>query len=274
MSQRLQATLDLPVRGITRVVTYLMAGDPDEARSLRRLRGLADHGVDILEIGIPFSDPIADGPVIQAAGQRALAQGMTLQRTLELVRELRATHETPVLLMGYLNPLLQYGWEKFVRTAVDCGVDGLIIPDLPWREGQALRKLAQSRVGNRLTFIPMLAQTSQLEDVRALAGEGQGFVYVLSRNGITGGEAGIPEPVRDFIRELANELSLPRFIGFGIQKVEQVRRLAEVAEGVVVGSALVARFAALDAAGFDAAEAVRCEEEIYTWVKSLKGYSK
>jgi len=274
MSQRLQAVFASPVQGTTRLVAYLMAGDPDEERTLRRLFGLARHGADILEVGIPFSDPIADGPVIQAAGQRALAHGMTLRRTLALVREFRAKHAAPVLLMGYLNPLLQFGWEKFVRSAADCGVDGLIIPDLPWREGQSLRQLAQAQVGSNLTFIPMLAQTSRREDIQALASERDGFVYVLSRNGVTGGEAGIAEPVREFIRSLAQELSLPRVIGFGIQRVEQVRRLADVAEGVVVGSALVARFAALDKAVADPAETVRREEEIYTWVESLKGYSE
>ncbi|MHB1652973.1 MAG: tryptophan synthase subunit alpha [Desulfitobacteriaceae bacterium] len=270
MSKRLDEVFQGPPHGLTRLITYVMAGDPSFEISLRRLKGLAASGVDVLELGVPFSDPMADGPIIQAAGERALTTGMTVQEVLRLVREFRLEEKTPLLLMSYLNPLLRYGWERFVIEAVESGVDGLILPDLPWREGRSLRNEAEKRVGNRLTFIPMIAQTSQEEDIRALQSEKRGFVYVLSRNGITGGEAEIPLTVRSYIAQLKEVLTLPRCVGFGIQKKEQVEVLADICEGVVVGSALVDRFARLDAAGLSG-EALRTkEEEVYAWLVGLK----
>ncbi|MDI6879325.1 MAG: tryptophan synthase subunit alpha [Desulfitobacteriaceae bacterium] len=270
MSERLEQVFQGSPRGLTRLVAYVMAGDPSYEMSLRRLRGLAASGVDVLELGVPFSDPMADGPIIQAAGERALAGGMTLSKVLRLVREFRREATTPLLLMSYLNPLLRYGWDQFVLDAVESGVDGLILPDLPWREGQALRERTAERVGNRLTFIPMVAQTSEEEDIQALQDEKRGFVYVLSRNGITGGEAEMPAQVRAYIAKLHEMLSLPRCVGFGIQKREQVEVLAGICEGVIVGSALVDRLAHLDAAGLEG-EGLRTKEaKVYTWLAGLK----
>lgn len=271
MSERLSKVLNHPPVGRTRLVAYLMAGDPNPETSVRRLRGLADCGVDIMELGIPFSDPMADGPVIQAAAERALAAGMTVAKSLEIVQEFRTTHDTPLLLMSYLNPLLQYGWEKFVRDAVESGVDGLILPDLPWRESKGLRELTSTLVGEKLTFIPMIAQTSQERDVLAIAEQNQGFVYVLSRNGITGGEAEIPDKVLEFVENLKYHLSIPRCVGFGIQKPEQVERLATVADGVVVGSAIVKRFALLDQEKLLETELQERENDIFAWIRTLKG---
>lgn len=270
MSERLQAVLSQPPQGVTRLIAYLMAGDPEEAATLRRLRGLAEAGVDILELGVPFSDPMADGPVIQAAGERALACGMTVKKTLELIAEFRLTHQTPVLLMSYLNPLLRYGWDAFVQAAVQAGVDGLILPDLPWREGQVFRRQAAEQVGERLTFIPMIAQTSEEEDIEALANVNAGFIYVLSRNGITGGEATIPSHVLDFVRNLSTRLAAPYCVGFGIQKNEQVKRLAPVCNGVIVGSALINQFATIDQAKISEAERIEKEQAVYAWVGELK----
>lgn len=276
MSERLKKVFSTPPAGITRLVAYVMAGDPDAETSLRRLKGLADAGVDVLELGIPFSDPMADGPVIQAAGDRALKGGMRVEKALELVRDFRRDCETPLLIMSYLNPLLHYGWEAFVQDAARAGVDGLILPDLPWREGQVLRARAKERVGNGLAFVPILAQTSETEDILALKAEearfsAEGsFVYVLAKNGITGGEAAIPLPVRNFIKGLRESLALPRCVGFGIQHPEQVRRLARIAEGVIVGSALVERFAHIDTAGLKQKEILTAEREIYAWLVGLK----
>ena len=269
MSERLQQAFQRPPVGLTRLITYTMAGDPDLEASLRRLIGLADSGIDILELGVPFSDPMADGPVIQAAAERALAGGMTLKKVLELVRKFRQTHTTPLLLMTYLNPLLKYGWEKFVQEAVEAGVDGLILPELPFQEGKSLRELTFQLVGNRLTFIPMIAQTSQKEDIQALASEQQGFAYVLSRNGITGGQVEIPTRLLEFLQELRRDLQLPLCVGFGIQKTEQVQRLAAVVDGVIVGSALVERFYSLDKEGLDKVATVIREKEVYNWVAGL-----
>lgn len=269
MSKRLEAIFLQPAKGSTRLIAYLMAGDPTPETSLRRLKGLADHGVDILEFGVPFSDPIADGPVIQSAGERALRGGMTLVKTLELVRGFRASHETPVLLMSYLNPLLRYGWGKFVLDAVDAGVDGLILPDLPWREWKNLRTETKRLVGTQLSFIPIVAQTSQAEDLLELSMGSQGFVYVLSRNGITGGEAEISPKVTEFITSLEQQTHLPRCVGFGIQTAKQVRRLAEYCDGVIIGSAIVRRFSELDKKELSETELFKEEGAIFEWVAEL-----
>jgi len=247
-----------------------MAGDPSVEASLRRLRGLAEHGVDVLELGVPFSDPMADGVVIQAAAERALNAHMTVKKTLDLVREFRKTHDTPLLLMSYLNPLLRYGWDQLVEDAADAGVDGFILPDLPWREGQGLRARTKRRIGKRLAFIPMIAQTSREQDVEAVTQETEGFAYVLSRNGITGGEVEIPASVRNFIENLGNSLQIPRCVGFGIQKPEQVRTLAKVCDGVVVGSALVKAFAKLDQSHLEDQDLIKQEKEVFAWLASLK----
>ena len=269
MSKRLEAVFAQPAKGKTRLIAYLMAGDPTPETTLRRIKGLADHGVDVLELGVPFSDPIADGPVIQEAGERALRGGMTLAKTLEIVREFRASHQTPVLLMGYLNPLLRYGWGKFVQDAVAAGVDGLILPDLPWREGTNLRTETMRLVGTQLSFIPIVAQTSQAEDLLELSKESHGFVYVLSRNGITGGEAAISPKVTKFINGLKQHTHLPRCVGFGIQTAEQVSRLAEYCDGVIIGSAIVRQFSELDKKGLSETELLREEMAIFKWVTEL-----
>lgn len=271
MSERLNAVFKIPPIGVTRLVSYIMAGDPNVETSLRRLRGLADYGVDVLELGVPFSDPMADGPVIQAAAERALAAKITVKKTLDLVREFRSTNKTtPLLLMSYLNPLITYGWDQFVQDAVDAGVDGFILPDLPWREGRGLRARTKRLVGKQLTFIPMIAQTSREQDIQAVAPETEGFAYVLSRNGITGGEVEIPTAVSEFINRLGESLQIPRCVGFGIQKPEQVHVLAKVCEGVVVGSALVDRFARLDQGQLEAGELIDQEKAVFEWLASLK----
>lgn len=269
MSKRLETIFAQPAKGKTRLIAYLMAGDPNPDSTLRRLKGLADYGVDVLELGVPFSDPIADGAVIQAAGERALRGGMTLVKTLDLVRKFRVSHETPVLLMSYLNPLLRYGWSKFIQDAVEAGVDGLILPDLPWREGANLRAETRRLVGMQLSFIPIVAQTSQPEDLLELAKVSQGFVYVLSRNGITGGEAQVSSAILDFISALQLHTHLPRCVGFGIQNREQVDLLASYCDGVIVGSAIVNRFFELDKKDISETELSKQEGLVFKWVAEL-----
>ncbi|TGE33633.1 tryptophan synthase subunit alpha [Desulfosporosinus sp. Sb-LF] len=271
MSERLNAVFRSAPIGVTRLVSYLMAGDPNVETSLRRLRGLVDHGVDVLELGVPFSDPMADGPVIQAAAERALNGKMTVKRTLDLVREFRKINETtPLLLMSYLNPLLTYGWDHLMEDSADAGVDGFILPDLPWGEGKALRARTKKHVGDKLVFIPMIAQTSRELDIEAVAHETEGFAYVLSRNGITGGEVEIPANVSQFIENLGKSLQIPRCVGFGIQKPKQVQTLANVCDGVVVGSALVDKFARLDQRKLKEEELIEKEKVIFEWLASLK----
>ena len=270
MSKRLEAVFSQPAKGKTRLIAYLMAGDPTPETTLRRIKGLADHGVDVLELGVPFSDPMADGPVIQAAGERALQGGMNLAKTLELVRQFRTTHETPVLLMSYLNPLLCYGWGKFVQAAVEAGVDGLILPDLPWGEGAHLRIETRRLVGTQLSFIPIVAQTSQTEDLVELSKVSQGFVYVLSRNGITGGEAKVSSEVVHFISGLQQHTHLPRCVGFGIQNTEQVSRLASYCDGVIIESAIVHKFSELDQQALSKTEISKEEGAIFEWIAGLK----
>ncbi|WP_425806613.1 tryptophan synthase subunit alpha [Desulfitobacterium sp. Sab5] len=271
MSQRLENALKIKGPGL---ITYLMAGDPDPDTTLRRLLGLAQSGVNVLELGVPFSDPIADGPVIQAAGLRALESFMDLKKVLKLVHAFRRQNQdTPLLLMSYLNPLLSYGYERFLKDAVQTGVDGLILPDLPWRESRPFRQKAQETVKNQLVFIPMIAQTSLPEHIQSLTELKDGFVYVLSRNGITGGQAEIPPHILNYIQNLKENLTLPRYVGFGIQAPEQVAKLSEVCEGVVVGSALVKKFAQIDALNLPEDEKVEREQEVYQWITSLRGNS-
>ncbi|AFM02021.1 tryptophan synthase, alpha chain [Desulfitobacterium dehalogenans ATCC 51507] len=253
------------------LITYLMAGDPDSETTLRRLTGLGEVGVDILELGVPFSDPIADGSVIQSAGLRALQQGINLKKVLNLVARFRKENQdTPLLLMSYLNPLLHYGYDRFLNDAFTAGVDGLILPDLPWRESTPFRQRAYELLQDRLAFIPMIAQTSRPNHIHDLAQEQKGFVYVLSRNGITGGDAEIPLQTLQFIHSLQTVLSTPCYVGFGIQSSAQVHKLSQACQGVIVGSALVKKFAELDSRPLPEQE-LRCrEQDIYTWIGSLR----
>jgi tryptophan synthase alpha chain len=272
MSQRLANALHKTTG--TGLITYLMAGDPNADTTLRRLLSLAEAGVNILELGIPFSDPIADGPVIQTAGLRALQAGMNVTKVLRLVQTFRQQNqETPILLMSYLNPLISYNYSLFLQRAIECGVDGLILPDLPWRESKPFRETAQEVVGDELTFIPMIAQTSLPDHIQSLGKVQSGFVYVLSHNGITGGAVDIPSHLLKSIQDLKKSLTVPRYVGFGIQSPTQVAKLSEVCDGVIVGSALVNRFAQIDALNLSEEEKVLKEEEVYAWILSLRGRS-
>jgi tryptophan synthase alpha chain len=216
---------------------YFTAGDPDFDRSLTLLRGLGQAGADIIELGFPFSDPVADGPVIQAAHLRARAAGQTLARTLELVAALRTSDSsTPMVLMGYLNPVLQYGIDAFMRDAAAAGVDGLLLVDLPLEHAAPAKQAARAA---GLHLISMSAPTSDDDRLAQVLADASGFVYHVALNGTTGAAQSLPLDVANAITRLRRHTKLPLAVGFGIREPAQARAMAELAEVVVVGSALV-----------------------------------
>ncbi|MCA1808834.1 MAG: tryptophan synthase subunit alpha [Lentisphaerae bacterium] len=220
------------------LIGYLTAGDPTPRRSEAHLRTALRHGVDILEVGVPFSDPTADGPVIQAAAGRALAAGTNLNVILAMIRRLRRDFpRPPVILFSYANPLLAYGYEKLCRDARAAGVDGLLVVDLPLEESEELRRWMRPQ---GLAFIPLIAPTTPPARMRRILEHcREGFVYYILVRGVTGGRTGVTaEAVRHF-RELRKCTSLPLAAGFGVRDAAQARRAARHADAVVVGSALV-----------------------------------
>jgi tryptophan synthase alpha chain len=216
---------------------YFPIGYPTYAESLEAIAAMAAEGVDGFEIGIPFSDPLADGPVVQAATQIALENGTTVRKCLQAVRELRARGvNQPMLMMGYVNPLLAYGIDVFVRDAREAGADGLIVPDLPPDEGAEI-EAACAREG--LAHVYMLAPTSNAGRIALVGQRATGFVYVVTFTGITGVRAELPTYLTEFIARLRAQISLPLVMGFGISKPEQARRMNDLLDGFIVGSALV-----------------------------------
>jgi tryptophan synthase alpha chain len=226
----------LRARGERALVAYLMAGDPSLAET-RRLVIEAEHrGADVIELGVPFSDPLADGPVIQRAGIRALAAGTSLARVLETVSTLRAQVSVPLVLMTYYNPVLAFGLKSFARTAADAGADGVIVPDLPYEECEPLR--AETEPAG-LDLIQLVAPTSTPARVKTIARLSRGFVYVVSLTGITGARRELPKDLDVQIRTLRLVSTMPVCVGFGVSTPEQVAAVGKIADGVVVGSAIV-----------------------------------
>ena len=218
-------------------VAYIMAGDPDVATSLAVMKGLPGAGVDIIELGLPFTDPMADGPTIQLAGQRALEGGMTLDRTLQMVREFRASDATtPIVLMGYYNPIYSRGVDLFVVQARDAGIDGLIIVDLPPEEDSELCLPAQAA---GLNFIRLATPTTDAKRLPKVLTNTSGFVYYVSITGITGAAAASAADVAPEVARLKASTDLPVIVGFGINTPEAAQGIAAVADGCVVGSAIV-----------------------------------
>jgi len=227
-------------RGEAALVTYLMAGDPDLATSRAAALACAEAGADLIEIGMPFSDPIADGPTLQRAAERSLSAGTRLADALELASHLRARTEAGLALMGYLNPLLSYGLERFVGEAARAGVDALILPDLPPEEAGELLALCRP-AGPRTVFL--VAPTSTEERRRAAAAAATGFLYFVSVTGVTGARRALPADLSSNLGALRAASPLPLVVGFGISTPTQAKAVARLADGVVVGSALVARLA-------------------------------
>ena len=218
-------------------ISFIMAGDPTYDACLKVLRGLPDHGVDIIELGMPFTDPMADGPSIQHAGQRALAAGQTMAKTLEMVRDFRTKNDdTPIVLMGYYNPIYTYGVEAFLGAARESGVDGLIVVDLPPEEDSELCIPARE-LG--LDFIRLATPTTDEERLPAVLQNTSGFVYYVSITGITGAATPEADVVGMAVTRIREKTELPVAVGFGVRTPEDAKAIAEKADGVVVGSAIV-----------------------------------
>jgi len=223
------------------LVTYLTAGDPDPDTSARLFAGLATAGADLIEIGMPFSDPMADGPVIQEAGQRALRQGMNLRRTLAMVGQLRRADEaTPIVLMGYYNPIYRYGAERFTHDAVAAGVDGIIVVDLPPEEDVELTAPARAA---GLDVVRLATPTSDDRRLSLIVEHASGFIYYVAVAGITGTRSAEAASVAAAITRLRRFTQLPIAVGFGIRTPQQSAEVARVADAAVVGSSLVQRLA-------------------------------
>ena len=232
---------ELKRRGRAGLVTFITAGDPDYDTSLAILKGLPAAGADVIELGMPFSDPMADGPAIQASSQRALKAGQTMKKTLSMVREFRTQDETtPIVLMGYYNPIYVYPVDRFIADAVDAGADGLIVVDVPPEEDEELRPAATA---GGLNVIRLATPTTDAKRLPAVLANTSGFVYYVSIAGITGTAAPDIGSVGAHVRRIKAHTSLPIAVGFGVKTEEQVSELASVAEGVVVGSALVSAIA-------------------------------
>ena len=231
----------LRAEGRKAFVSYVMAGDPDYATSREIVLGLPATGVDIIELGMPFTDPMADGPTIQLAGQRALAGGQTLDKTLQIVRALRTSGaETPVVIMGYYNPIYARGVERFLAEAKEAGVDGLIVVDLPPEEDDELCIPAQ-KAG--LNFIRLATPTTDDARLPKVLTNTSGFVYYVSVTGITGAAAAVADEVAPEVARIKAATDLPVIVGFGIRTPEAAEDIARIADGAVVGSAIVAEIA-------------------------------
>ena len=236
----------LKAEGRAAFVTYVMAGDPDAETALEILRGLPAAGADIIELGFPFSDPMAEGPPIQRAAQRALAKGMTLKKTLDAVRAFRADDQTtPIILMGYLNPVLSWGYASFAQAAAEAGIDGLIIVDCPPEEADPL---ADELDKAQLSLIRLAAPTTDDKRLPAVLKRTSGFVYYVSVAGVTGVKEADAEAVAPAVARIRKASGLPVAVGFGIKTPERAAEIARVADASVVGSALVEEVAAAIAA--------------------------
>jgi tryptophan synthase alpha chain len=218
------------------LIPYVTAGDPDLEMTKRLVREMVRRGADIIEIGVPFSDPLADGPIIQRASQRALQGGTTLRKILQTVSELRHEVDVPLVLMTYYNPVFRYGEEAFVADALDAGVDGLIVPDLPPEEGQSLMELTTD---TPLEMIFLAAPTSTSARLALISEASRGFIYYVSRLGTTGVRDQLADDLRIMLEKVRASTSKPIAVGFGVSTPEHVRLVADLADGVVVASAIL-----------------------------------
>jgi tryptophan synthase alpha chain len=242
-------------------VTYVTAGDPDLARSEGILRALDRGGADVLEVGVPFSDPLADGPVIQRATERALTSGTTLGGVLDAVARVRAAVRAPVVIFSYVNPLLRLGVERFADRAAEAGVDGVLVLDLPLEEAGGVRGMLAAR---GIDTILLLSPTTTDERLQKAATLGSGFLYAISRLGVTGARDQLADGAEHMVRRIRRVSDLPIALGFGISKPEHVREVGRWADAAVVGSALVNVIAE---AGASPALNERVEEYV-RWLKS------
>lgn len=228
---------DLKAEGRPALVTYFMGGDPDFDTSLEIMKALPAAGSDVIELGMPFSDPMADGPAIQLAGQRALKAGQTLSKTLDMARKFREHDQaTPIVLMGYYNPIYIYGVEKFLDDALEAGIDGLIVVDLPPEMDDELCLPARSR---DINFIRLATPTTDEKRLPKVLQNTSGFVYYVSMNGITGSALPDPSKVAGAVQRIKSHTDLPICVGFGVKTAEHAKLIGANADGVVVGTAIV-----------------------------------
>ena len=255
----------LAQEGRAGLVTFTMMGDPDIETSFAILEGLADAGADVIEIGSPFTDPMADGPVIQRAGQRALRAGITLSKTLGLVRRFRARDdETPLVLMGYFNPIYIYGVERFLADALEAGLDGMIVVDLPPEEDD---ELCRPALDAGLSFIRLAAPTTDEARLPAVLTNTSGFVYYISITGITGAAGAAAAATQKAVDRLRQHTALPIAVGFGIKTPEHAAEVARVADAAVVGSALIS--AIEDGLDADGGVTSACRDNALALVRAL-----
>lgn len=226
-------------KGKKALVPFVTAGFPKRDFTPEIVWGLADSGADMVELGIPFSDPLADGQTIQASSQIALQGGVGLKDIFKMTEKIRQGTELPLLLMGYFNPLFTYGLENFARDASDAGIDGLIIPDLPPEEGQALSKACRAR---KLSLIYLIAPTTPPKRISKIASASADFSYCVSVTGVTGERKNLSADIKDFLLSVRMKSRKPFVVGFGFSTPEQVREVGRLADGVVVGSAVVRMF--------------------------------
>ena len=238
-------------------IAFITGGDPDMETTERLIPVMAQAGADLIEIGIPFSDPVAEGIVIQAADERALKAGCTTDRLFDMVQRVRLKTDVPLLFMTYLNPIYTYGKEKFLRKCVTCGIDGIIVPDMPFEEKDELDSLCKDY---KIDLISMLAPTSE-ERIALIAGEATGFIYCVSSLGVTGVRSSISTDIGHIIEMVHQVTDIPCAIGFGISTPEQAVSLAKLSDGIIVGSAIVKLIAKY---GKD------CVEPVIEYVKSMK----
>ncbi|MBR3579910.1 MAG: tryptophan synthase subunit alpha [Lachnospiraceae bacterium] len=216
-------------------IAFLTAGDPDYETSLENFKAVIEAGADLIEVGIPFSDPIAEGPVIQEADIRALASGMTTDRVFGLVHDIRKEYDIPIVFMTYANPVYHYSADKFFKNAADAGADGIIIPDCPYEERGEFEETA-AKYG--IDFISMIAPTSE-DRIKTIASQAKGFIYVVSSLGVTGVRSEITTDLDSIIKLIKESSDTPAAIGFGISTPEQAAAMSKKADGVIVGSAMV-----------------------------------
>jgi len=247
-------------RGEKILSVYLTAGFPEPAATLPLLETLVEAGVDLIELGVPFSDPLADGPTIQAASQQALAAGTTLAMVLEMLRKFRENHSIPVLLMGYANPFMQFGWKKLAQQAKSVGANGFIIPDLPPEESSNI--LAEmNRAG--LDNIFLVSPNTPPERLRRIDSLSTAFIYAVSVTGVTGARETLPQQTADFLQNLRKQTRHPLLVGFGISNVKTAAEIGRYGDGVIIGSAVINRIA-------QSRELSSARKAVYDFVREIK----
>lgn len=238
-------------------IPFVTGGDPDLETTKNLLIAMEKAGADLIEIGIPFSDPIAEGPVIQEASQRALAAGCTTDKLFDMVKEARQRVKIPMVFMTYINPVYTYGKERFMKRCVECGIDGIIVPDLPYEEKEELSGVCESY---GIDLISLIAPTSH-ERIAMIAKEAEGFVYCVSSLGVTGMRTSITTDIGAMVKLVKAQKDIPCAVGFGISTPEQAKKMADQSDGAIVGSAIVKL---CDAYGKD------CVPKVKAYVKEMK----